>query len=451
MDVVVVIAAAWTALLLGGAVAWLVARRRYGARITRAEARASAAETRAADAAARMEERSRAAAERSSTTEQVDRRLRETFQALSADALRHNNESFLQLARTQLGELHRATTTDLETRQRSITELVAPIRDALAKVDGKLHQVELARVGAYESLIEQVRAMAETQRELSVRTGGLVSALRSPTVRGRWGEIQLRRVCEMAGMLDHCDFVEQASVDTADGRLRPDLLVRLPGGKVIIVDAKAPLQAYLDAVEGATDDQTRETRLRDHARQVRDHVGKLSAKSYWGQFEETPEFVVMFLPGETFFSTALQHDPGLIEYGVDQRVIPASPTTLIALLRSVAYGWQQERIARNAEEISAAGRELYERVRVFAGHHAELRRSLGRAVESYNRSVGSLERSVLPQARRFRDLGATSAAEIPDPGEIETALRTIQAPELVPPTPGTPELAARAGTGIEEA
>ena len=286
--------------------------------------------------------------------------------------------------------------------------------------------VAQARVEAYASLGQQVRSLAETQVSLQAETSNLVKALRTPHVRGRWGEIQLRRVCEMAGMLDHCDFVEQESVETADGRLRPDLTVKLPGGKVIIVDAKAPLQAYLDAMD-ATDDATRDAHLRLHARHVRDHMTALGQKAYWGQFAESPELVVMFLPGETFFSAALQHDPALIEYGVAQKVIPASPTTLIALLRSVAYGWQQERVARNAAEISELGRELYERLRVFAGHHDELRRGLQKAVESYNRSVGSLERMVLPQARRFRDLGATAAAELPEAAAVETTLRALDA------------------------
>ena len=417
---------ATTALVAGAAAAWALAARRARAAADLLRTQLEQARIAQAQAESRLDAERAASAERAALVAQAEQRFRETFQALSAEALRHNNDSFLQLASARLGELHRATATDLETRQRSIAELVAPIREALAKVDGKLHQVEVARAGSYESLLEQVRAMAETQRELSTRTKGLVDALRTPHVRGRWGEIQLRRVCEMAGMLDHCDFVEQSSVDTADGRLRPDLLVRLPGGKLVIVDAKAPLQGYLEATE-APDEATRDARLRDHARQVRAHINALAAKSYWGQFEETPEFVVMFLPGETFFSAALQHDPGLIEHGVEQRVIPASPTTLIALLRSVAYGWQQERIARNAEEISAAGKELYDRVRAFAGHYADLRRSLERTVETYNRSVGSLERSVLPQARRFRDLGATSAGEIAEAGVVETALRTLEA------------------------
>jgi DNA recombination protein RmuC len=376
-----------------------------------------------------------------------DTRLRDSFQSLSAEALRQNNDSFLQLARTSLGELHKVSAAELDARQKSITELMSPIRDALEKVDGKLQQTELARVGSYESLMEQVRSMAETQRELETRTKTLVDALRSPTVRGRWGEIQLKRVCEMAGMMDHCDFVEQESIATADGRLRPDVTVRLPGGKIIIVDAKAPLQAYLEAVE-APDDVTRERKLKDHARQVRDHITKLSAKSYWGQFDETPEFVVMFLPGETFFSAALQYDPGLIEYGVGQKVIPSSPTTLIALLRSVAYGWQQERIAQNAAEISELGRELYDRIRVFAGHHADMKKHLQRTVDSYNSSVGSLERSVLPQARRFRALGATTAAELPEIGGVEAALRSLDVPDAIGPMGGAVTLLPQCGSEI---
>ena len=379
---------------------------------------------------AELEMERRGSAEKIKILEQAELRLRESFQTLSAEALRQNNDSFLQLARTSLGELHKVSSAELDARQKSITELMSPIREALEKVDGKLQETEVARVGSYESLMEQVRSMAETQKELGTRTRNLVDALRSPTVRGRWGEIQLKRVCEMAGMVDHCDFVEQESVSTADGKLRPDVTVRLPGGKIIIVDAKAPLQAYLDAME-APDDPTREAKLKDHSRQVRGHITKLSAKSYWGQFDETPEFVVMFLPGETFFSAALQYDPGLIEYGVEQKVIPASPTTLIALLRSVAYGWQQDKVARNAAEISELGRELYDRIRVFTGHYADIRKHLQKSVDAFNGSIGSLEKSVMPQARRFKALGATTAAELSDIGTIDTALRTLEVPDLI--------------------
>ncbi|WP_240002316.1 DNA recombination protein RmuC [Oleisolibacter albus] len=364
---------------------------------------------------------------------QAEARFREAFQALSADALAANNRSFLALAQAQLEKFQEAAKGDLEKRQQAIGEIVAPVRDRLERFDHALQQMEQARVGAYVELKTQVAGLMETQSQLRAETGNLVRALRSPAARGRWGEIQLRRVVEMAGMLDHCDFFEQASLDGGEqGRLRPDLLVRLPGGKTIIVDAKAPLEAFLDAAN-ASDDAVRQTQMARHARHVRDHMKGLGEKRYWSQFEQAPEFVVMFLPGENFFSAALEQDPALIEAGIDQSVIPATPTTLIALLRAVSYGWRQERLARNAREISDLGRDLYERLAVMADHMARLGKGLGGAVECYNRAVASLESRVLVTARKFKELKAVpEQAELGELAPLEQVPRSLQTPEIQP-------------------
>jgi DNA recombination protein RmuC len=371
---------------------------------------------------ARLEAERQGSAEKLALLGRAESRLREAFSSLSAEALRQNNQSFLELAQTKLGELQQSASSDLELRRRAVDDLIRPIQEALARVDGKLHEVEKERVASYAGLIEQVGAMTRTQQALHAETGNLVKALRAPHVRGRWGEIQLRRVVEMAGMLEYCDFEEQTTVATEGGWLRPDLVVRLPGGKTVVVDAKAPMSAYLDAMDGAVEDGVREGLLRDHARQVREHMISLGSKAYWNQFQPAPDFVVMFLPGETFFSAACQQDPSLIEFGVGQQVIPASPTTLISLLRAIAYGWRQEQIARNAREISDLGRELHERLGTLAGHFDELRRGLERAVEGYNRAVGSLETRVLVSARRFKELGVTRD-DLPDLPAIEQTPR----------------------------
>jgi DNA recombination protein RmuC len=370
----------------------------------------------------------RAAAEKLALLDQAEQQLRDGFQALSAEALRQNNQSFLELAKSSLSELQQTATHDLESRQKAIDDLVRPLHESLQQVDAKLLEVEKERREHYGQLTEQLRFVASAHDRLHSETQNLVKALRAPTVRGRWGEIQLRRVVELAGMLEHCDFYEQQTSAEEDSRLRPDLLVRLPGGKNVIVDAKAPLEAYLEAIE-IGDEQKRIARLRDHSRQVRDHMTRLGSKGYQNQFEPTPEFVVMFLPGETFFSAALEHDPSLIEFGVDRKVIPASPTTLIALLRAVAYGWKQEQIARNAQAISELGRELYARLATFAGHFVRMRGGLDRAVQAYNDAAGSLESRVLVQARRFQELGAAGGAEIPEQRSVDRSPRAVQAPE----------------------
>ena len=356
--------------------------------------------------------------------------LETTMKALASDALASSNKSFLELAKSQLEQLQQKTTQDLEQRKQAVEHLVAPIKESLSKVDGKLQELEVARTRAYSDLSTQVRVLAEGQKDLRSETGNLVSALRDrPNVRGRWGEIQLRRVVEMAGMIEHCDFETQHNVTTDDGRLRPDLVVRLPGSKTVVVDAKCAGQAYLESLQ-CKNEEDRAAKLRDHARQMRDHIAKLSAKSYWSQFDETPEFVVLFIPGETFLSAALEQDPGLIEDGVNQQVILATPTTLIALLRAVAYGWRQETIAESAKAISDLGRELYSRLGTLTDHFAKVGRGLETAVKSYNEAVGSLEQRVLPSARKFKEHGISPAAELAPLNVVDRGVRPVSAPEL---------------------
>ena len=355
--------------------------------------------------------------------------LENAFKSLSAEALKQNNAAFLDLAKTSLGEFQQVAKGDLEKRQQAIDALVAPVKASLDKVDEKIHALERVREQAYGEIRQQFTQMGEVQALLRQETANLVKALRQPHVRGRWGEMQLRRVVEMAGMMKHCDFVEQESVDTEEGRLRPDLIVRLPGGRQIVVDAKAPVNSYLDAHE-ATDDDTRRAKIREHAQLVRSHLQALSRKGYWEQFQPTPEMVVMFIPGEAFYSAALEAEPDLLDAGFAQNVILASPASLMALLKAAAYGWRQESIVENTRAISQLGQELHGRLAKMAEHLASVGRSLESATASYNAAIGSFESRVLVSARRFKELGATSQdAEIFELRAVEGGIRRLQGPD----------------------
>lgn len=369
-------------------------------------------------------------AEKLALLQTAEMKLRDAFSALSSDALKRNNEAFLQLARTSLSEFQKTATLDLDGRSKAIESMVQPLRESLTKVDAKLQEVERGRESTQAQLSEQIRSLTLAQQLLHTETNRLSRALRSPNVRGQWGELQLRRVLENAGMVQGSHYEMKESVLGEEGRLTPDVLVKLPGGKHVVVDAKVALTAYLDASE-CEDDASRDAKLRDHARQVKDHVTRLAGKSYWTHFQPAPDIVVMFVPGEALLTAALQHDPSLLEFSMSRGIMLASPLTLIALLRAIAYGWQQETVAKNALEISELGRSLYERIAKLAEHFENVGRSLARSVEAYNSAVGTLESRVLVTARRLKDKGVTAADEFPELETIDHTPRALGAPELV--------------------
>ena len=362
------------------------------------------------------------------------------FAELSRRALANNRDEFLALADSRFKEANQVAAGDLEQRKQAIEQLLVPLREQLGRYEEGMKLLETDRRTAYVGLQEQVRQLAESQDRLQAETRNLVTALRAPATRGRWGEMQLRRVVEMAGMVEHCDFEEQVTVDGDDGRIRPDLVVHLPGGTRVVVDAKVPLQAFLDAND-ATEEEARRSHLDSHARQLRTHVDALAKKEYWDQFEDSPAYVVAFVPGDPLLAAALERDPGLLEHAVAGNVLLATPTTLIALLRNAAYGWQQAVLADNAREVQRLGRDLYKRIAVFGDHLAKTGRGLKSAVDAYNQAVGSLERTVLPQARRFHELGVVGGAdrELAPLEQVDASTRDVTAPELVA---GRPALSA---------
>jgi DNA recombination protein RmuC len=349
--------------------------------------------------------------------------LKDAFQSLAGEALKASSDQFIELAKAKFDSLQKEAEGDLEHRKLAIQSMVDPLQTALKDLRSEVSRVESARQEAYGSLRSEVQLLATTNRELREETGSLVNSLKQPQVKGRWGELTLRRVVELAGMSPHCDFQEQLSIDTEEGRLRPDLMVHLPGGTQIVVDVKVPLHAFFKAVSAQSDAEYREAMIQ-HAALVREHIKGLSGKEYWKQFEATPEFVVLFVPGESFFSAALEQDRTLIEDAIEKRVVLASPTTLIALLRAVAYGWKQQLVAENAERIKDLGKELYDRVVKFAEHLSEIAKGLERASKAYNNAVASFDSRLIPSARKFREMGVGSA-DVPEIDPIETFPRPL--------------------------
>lgn len=418
-------------LAAGAALGWFIAQSRSAATAERARLLAVDLETARNQLSEisnlKSQIESSLAAERAAAAEKIAAltdahdRLTNSFKALSADALRSNNQSFLELARETFGKLHQQSSDELGKRQQAIDSMVKPLRESLEKVDTRIGEIEKARAGAYGQLSEQLKSLGTAQTSLQAEAAKLTTALRSTTTAGTWGELQLRRVVEMSGMSSYCDFTEQQS----GGGFRPDLIVRLPGGQQVVIDAKAPNDAYREAAN-ASDEGIRAAKLAEHAAKVRGHIDALGAKDYWAQFQPSPEFVVLFLPGDQFLSGALQADPALIDRAITRKVLLATPATLIALLKAAAYGWRQESVSKNAEEIANLGRALFDRISGFADHLDKIGRGLEAAGKSYNAAVGSFDVTLLPGARKFVELGAKGAKELPAPDPVETTLREVR-------------------------
>ena len=432
------------AALGGGVIAYLAFALPLRARATSAEKRCSVAEQDARDerGAREAEARDKAAAvatldaERKShqaRVDEIEEKINEKFAVLAADALGKNSENFLRLVSERFDQHKAAAAKDLEDRQKAIETLVKPIGESLTKFEGRVREIEKAREGAYHAIKEQVRNLGQGQAGLKSETSRLVQALRQPKIRGRWGEFQLQNVLEMAGMSEHVDFFTEQALQGENGKLRPDVRVRLPGNKFVIIDAKTPLEGYLAAFEAEDDEEARENALRNHARHLRRHVGNLASKEYWNALPGSPDFVVMFVPGEAFYDAAARMDPEIVDHAIKRRVLIATPTTLIALLKAIAFGWQQEKLTENAQMVADHARELYSRICVFGEHMGKLGQSLRQAVDRYNKSVGSLESRVLPAARRFETLGAApEGAAIRHMEPVESEPRSLQSHELAP-------------------
>jgi DNA recombination protein RmuC len=430
-------------LLLGAGAVTVLLRPRLRA-LSADAARAAELERELVRARSDLEHERARAEERLATVNEAQERLSASFKALSAEALQASLAQLAELTKAQLQTAEVQAKGDLDSRQRAVEQLVAPLREQLGRVDQQLVKLDQERRESRGRLDEQLRTLNETGDKLRTETGALVTALRKPNARGQWGQMQLRNVVELAGMVRHCDFVEQSSLAGDDGAMRPDLIVSMPGGKHVVVDAKAPLQGVLDAYE-ARDEEERERHLRDHARLLRKHVKALADKAYWTGLDSTPDFVVMFLPGEHLYGAALEADPALIEDAMARRVLIATPTTLLAILRAVGYGWQQERVAESAQKVSELGRELHARLVKLSGLLSSLGVKLNSAVRAYNETIGSYEARVLPGARRFADLGVADAGrELPEIEHVTVNARSINMPELpFPDTESPDEVTAR--------